>query len=135
MTWWFHLLVRRVESLHERCDVAERVARAVGMVAYLERGFRLLVRRRMYGMFSVLTETVNGIQHAFLHVASYVSCHGSVSNYSNALQKHVGQSVWRFTGRSGEYIEEYRDYVYGSTVEKVVCSRDGKMTSEVVYSE
>lgn len=62
MTWWFHLLVRRVESLRERCDVVERVARAVGTVAYLERGFHLLVRRRMYGMFSVLTETLNGIQ-------------------------------------------------------------------------
>mgnify|MGYP003545337852 FL=1 len=125
-------MVRRIESLRERCDVVERVVRAVGVVAYLERGFRLLVRRRMYSLFSVLTETVNGIQHAFLHVAAYVSCRGSVSNYSISLRKHVGQSVWRFTGRSGEYIEEYLDY--GNAVEKVVCSRDGKITSKV-YSE
>ena len=132
MTWWFHLLVRRVESLRERCDVVERVARAVGVVGYLERGFRLLVKRRTYARFCVLAETVNGIQHALLNVAAYVSCHGSVSNYSNALRKHVGHSVWRFTDSSGAYIEDYYNYV--NEVEKMVCWRDGKMTSKV-YSE
>lgn len=37
MTWWFHLLVRRVEKLRERAAVFERVLRAVGTVPYQER--------------------------------------------------------------------------------------------------
>ena len=36
MTWWFHLLVRRIESLVARQHVFERVARAVGRLPYGE---------------------------------------------------------------------------------------------------
>jgi hypothetical protein len=43
MTWWFHLLVRRVEKLRDRCDVLERVTRAVGRVGYADRAEPLLV--------------------------------------------------------------------------------------------
>jgi hypothetical protein len=34
MSWWFHLLVRRVEDIGKRADVLERVARAVGRVVF-----------------------------------------------------------------------------------------------------
>ena len=47
MTWWFHLLVRRVEKLQERAAVFERVLRAVGTVPYQERCERVLILYRV----------------------------------------------------------------------------------------
>lgn len=51
MSWWFHLLIRRVETLRgrlrerlrERCDVFERVIRAVGAPKFAARCEPLLV--------------------------------------------------------------------------------------------
>ncbi len=34
MSWWFHLLIRRVERIGERVSVAERLARAVGRITF-----------------------------------------------------------------------------------------------------
>ncbi len=44
MTWWFHLLVRRVDSLRERVNGLERLVRAVGQLAYGERCSALLLQ-------------------------------------------------------------------------------------------
>ncbi len=44
MTWWFHLLVRRVDSLKARCTVFERVVRAGAAVPYAEQGLPLLLQ-------------------------------------------------------------------------------------------
>jgi hypothetical protein len=49
MTWWFHLLVRRVETLRERVDVLERVMRAAGHVAYAARTRSLFFRKWTFG--------------------------------------------------------------------------------------
>lgn len=43
MSWWFHLLVRRVEALKERALLAERLFRAVGTFRYAERAEMILV--------------------------------------------------------------------------------------------
>jgi hypothetical protein len=69
MTWWVHLLVRRVDRLRERCDVFERVMRAVGSggFAYVERVVPLLlgVKIGVYQGFpgSVFHHTVNYVIH------------------------------------------------------------------------
>lgn len=79
MTWWFHLLVRRVDELEARCAVFERVVRAgaggaagaSGALAYAERVFPLLLRsgitlanRRVFDRWTeVVYSTVEGVTH------------------------------------------------------------------------
>lgn len=74
MSWWFHLLVRRVENLRARCDVAERVFLAVGPVRYAETVTPILIERKrsVYSRGAVLTLTVNGFEHSVRDAPSFV---------------------------------------------------------------
>lgn len=43
MTWWFHLLIRRVDAMHSRCELFERVACAVGSTPHVKHVLQLLI--------------------------------------------------------------------------------------------
>ena len=43
MTWWFHLLIRRVDAMHSRCELFERVACAVGSTPHVKQVLPLLI--------------------------------------------------------------------------------------------
>ena len=63
--WWYHLLVRRVDSLRERCETLERTVGAVGSVVCGRRVDALLVERTHYPPVRgwkqyCTTATVNG---------------------------------------------------------------------------
>lgn len=95
MTWWFHLLVRRVDSLRGRCDVFERVLCSGAAVPYAERAAHHLLlgcsQRRLRGDNGCLTAylctvyyTMNGVIHrgfdlpaVFSTVACVWYCYGS----------------------------------------------------------
>lgn len=93
MTWWIHLLVRRVDSLRERCDTLERVLRAGvvhagigGGAKYLRRAEELFVRYKMhqrhqyqvqYQVYGYCTITVNATNHAVCDRPSGVTSLGS----------------------------------------------------------
>ncbi len=47
MTWWFHLLVRRVETYTERREVFGRVTCSVGRFSYVEKALPLLFISQM----------------------------------------------------------------------------------------
>ena len=78
MTWWFHLLVRRVESLRERVDVFERVTQAVGSFCYAGRCEPILMR--FHGthtrdeMYIAELRTVNHVMHGYGDVPSRFRC-------------------------------------------------------------
>ena len=63
MSWWFHLLVRRVDSLRERRNFHERLVRAVGAVAYGERYHHLLLQVCAYSADYVRYEDADGVCH------------------------------------------------------------------------
>ncbi len=111
MTWWIHLLVRRVDSLRERCDTLERVVRAgagLGRGAkYLRRAEEILVRYKMdqrpqYQVYSYCTINVNVKNHAVCDRPSGVSARGS-----RIWRKD--EVLHRETGPAYEYIWEW-DY-------------------------
>lgn len=62
MVWWLHLITRRVDTLRRRCEAFERVARAVGSFAYVDRTAPLLLCVRKGGD-SVTYETVNSKEY------------------------------------------------------------------------
>ena len=63
MTWWFHLLVRRVDSLGDRIDVHERLVRAVGKtMRYADRCGPLLLRVESL-FYRSLRYSVHGLCH------------------------------------------------------------------------
>lgn len=57
-------MVRRVETLRERCDVAERVIRAVGSCAYGSRIEPLLVGISCMDMRCIVRKNVMGMHHS-----------------------------------------------------------------------
>lgn len=69
MSWWFHLLVRKCETLAERCEIFELVVCAVAAPLYAERCEKLIVRVKhvggtynRYGHYSMkrVIRTLNG---------------------------------------------------------------------------
>lgn len=80
MTWWFHLLVRRVESLRERVDVFERVTQAVGSFCYAGRCEPILMRFHGHTWvvedeeYAAELRTVNHVMHGYGDVPSRFRC-------------------------------------------------------------
>lgn len=106
MSWWFHLLVRRVENLRARCDVAERVFRAVGPVRYAERMDVILVRfrfQRGVGVF-FYSVTVNDIKHSVADIPSYIdlSVKGRTWRKGGKLHREGGRPA-RITDSMAEW--------------------------------
>lgn len=84
MAWWFHLLVRRVDSLKARCAVFERVLRSGAAVPYAERAAHHLLsgcslRRDDGGRTGYFVyNTVNRVTHHGFDLPAVVSPVGCV---------------------------------------------------------
>lgn len=64
MVWWLHLIIREKNPLKHKCELFERVVRAVGSFPYVERAVpSLLCKRWGSGDICVDFRTVNEVLH------------------------------------------------------------------------
>jgi hypothetical protein len=108
MTWWFHLLVRRCETLRARVDVYERVARAVGRIRYGERSEPLLMQRTLFfrdryqTTVGLYVENVMGNMHPCGSAPSLVGVDGTLG-WGSQVWKNYPEIKPSFITRRGNY--------------------------------
>ena len=95
MSWWFHLLIRKVDALVDRCRTMERVVHAVGVPAYVLQCEKLLVG------------------HSVGDSPTYITWVGSHAWLKNGVRRKCGRrphSVWIRSQMSGWYDGKYVHY-------------------------
>ncbi len=120
MSWWFHLLIRRVDSLRGRCETMERVMRAVGVVPYAaSQCSRLLIRYWSEGV-CVTSRTVRRIRHSHGDFPTVRYVTGSCEWVKNGIRCRAGGkpvAVWlrggtcEWYGRGVTYSVPHSKYV------------------------
>ena len=83
-------MVRRVETLRERCDVAERVLRAVGSCAYESRIEPLLVGISHVDMHCTVRTNVMGRNHSPCDIPAICHSWGTLSWSNNGKCSRSG---------------------------------------------
>jgi hypothetical protein len=115
MSWWFHLLIRKVDSLVDRCRTMEHVVRAVGVPAYVLQCEKLLVtlRTSSWENGTVWKKTVNHVGHSVGDSPTYITWAGTHAWLKNGKRRKCDRrphSVWMRTQMSGWYGAEYVKY-------------------------
>lgn len=112
MTWWFHLLVRRVETLRSDAEVLERVIRSVGPFLYGERVVPLLLlwkkRTQNSGTAIQAYPFLTGRSEGMRKIHRRMFPTGEVHRYNargRGIQRASKAGVYESTWLRGEHVE------------------------------